>query len=253
MLEIFIEHHPISNQFELSQIKFKVKSGEIFALIGKSGSGKSSIAKIVVGLETILKSSIKINAKELNNGVDRLIKQFPEIGYVPQNLHLKPNHTVEDFLNMLFQKLNSVELQKKKKSLLKKYHLEKLINSKIINLSGGERQKLALIQAFSLPIKALVLDEPFSQLDTEQKIDLINLVKTEVEENNIPCLLISHDISDILKLSSEIGIIENGKIVFQGNWQKFKTSKNKQANKLKNALIYWKEQTDQLIENLKFS
>ena len=128
-----------------------------------------------------------------------------------------------------------------------------MINSKIINLSGGERQKLALIQAFSLPIKALVLDEPFSQLDTEQKIDLINLVKTEVEENNIPCLLISHDISDILKLSSEIGIIENGKIVFQGNWQKFKTSKNKQANKLKNALIYWKEQTDQLIGNLKFS
>lgn len=253
MLEIFIENHPISNQFALSQIKFKVKSGEIFALIGKSGSGKSSIAKIVVGNETVLKSSIKINSIELNDGYDRLIKQFPEIGYVPQNLHLKPNHTVEDFLNMLFQKLNAFDLIKKKKHLLKKYHLEKLVKSKIVNLSGGERQKLALIQAFSQPIQALVLDEPFSQLDTEQKMELIELVQLEVKETNIPCLLISHDISDILKLSQQIGIMENGKIVFQGNWPKFKISKNRQAIKLRNALIAWKEQTDQLIENLKFS
>ena len=110
-----------------------------------------------------------------------------------------------------------------------------------------------MIQAFSQPIQALVLDEPFSQLDTEQKMELIELVQLEVKETNIPCLLISHDISDILKLSQQIGIMENGKIVFQGNWPKFKISKNRQAIKLRNVLIAWKEQTDQLIENLKFS
>jgi ABC-type multidrug transport system ATPase subunit len=250
MLEIFIKSHQISNQFDLSQIKFKVKSGEIFALIGKSGSGKSSIANIMVGNQTIANSSIQINSIELNDGIDRLIKQFPEMGYVPQNLHLKPNHTVENFIEMLYQRLNEKDLKERKNVLLKKYHLEKVLKSKIVHLSGGERQKLALIQAFSLPIEALILDEPFSQLDTEQKLEFSSIVKNEVIENNIPCVLISHDITDILKLSDQVGLIENGKIVFQGNWKKFASSKNKLVLRLKNAMIEWKSQTDMLIQNL---
>ena len=251
MLKIFIKNHPISTQFELSQIKFKVNSGEIFALIGKSGSGKSSIAQIIVGNLTGMESSIQINSQELNDGLDRLIKQYPQIGYVPQNLHLKPNHTVDDFLEMIYQKLSNIELLKKKKYILKKYHLEKVSKSKIMHLSGGERQKLALIQAFSVPIEALVLDEPFSQLDTEQKIEFSQLVQQEVIEKQIPCLLISHDLSDILKLSQKVGIMEKGKMCFQGNWRQFSKSQNKLVLRLKNAMIVWKSQTDEIIENLK--
>jgi ABC-type multidrug transport system ATPase subunit len=152
---------------------------------------------------------------------------------------------------MIYQKLSVIELIKKKKYILKKYHLEKVSKSKIMHLSGGERQKLALIQALSLPIEALVLDEPFSQLDTEQKIEFSNLVKQEVIEKQIPCLLISHDLSDILKLSQKVGIMEKGKIRFQGNWQQFSKSQNKLVLRLKLAMIEWKLQMDEIIENLK--
>jgi ABC-type multidrug transport system ATPase subunit len=102
-----------------------------------------------------------------------------------------------------------------------------------------------------VPIEALVLDEPFSQLDTEQKMEFSQLVQQEVIEKQIPCLLISHDLSDILKLSQKVGIMEKGKMCFQGNWQQFSKSQNKLVLRLKNAMIEWKIQTDEIIENLK--
>jgi ABC-type multidrug transport system ATPase subunit len=73
MLTINIKKYQVTSHFALSNIKIKVKSGEIYALIGKSGSGKSTIAKLLVGLSIDSEYSIKINSKELNDGLDRLI------------------------------------------------------------------------------------------------------------------------------------------------------------------------------------
>ena len=105
MLTIGIKKHQVTSHFALSNIQIKVKSGEIYALIGKSGSGKSTIAKLLVGLSIDSEYSIKINSKELNDGLDRLIPQYKQAGYVPQTLHLKPHHTVYNYAQVLFQYL----------------------------------------------------------------------------------------------------------------------------------------------------
>lgn len=97
MLKIGIKKHQVTSHFALSNIQIKVKSGEIYALIGKSGSGKSTIANLLVGLKYDEDYSIKINSKELNDGIDRLIPQFKQAGYVPQTLHLKPHHSVYNY------------------------------------------------------------------------------------------------------------------------------------------------------------
>jgi ABC-type multidrug transport system ATPase subunit len=125
------------------------------------------------------------------------------------------------------------------------------LHAKIIQLSGGERQKIALIEAVSQPIEYLVLDEPFSQLDTEQKIEFIQIIQDLVAYKQIPCLLISHDLVDIIKMSNKLGIIEKGKIAFQGGWDKFWGSTNKIALRLKQAMLNWKIETDSLLNNLK--
>ena len=113
MLKIFIPSYQVNPHFGLSNVKIEIKAGEIYTLVGKSGSGKSTVAHIVVGLTKAEGSSILINKKELNAGaLDRLIPQFKQAGYVPQNLHLKPHHTVQAYLEMLFQRMTEKERSK---------------------------------------------------------------------------------------------------------------------------------------------
>ena len=249
MLKLIIPSYQVNPHFKLSKVKIEINKGEIFSLIGKSGSGKSTVAKIAVGMNLSVDSSIKSNEVELNSNIERLIPQFTLAGYVPQSLHLKPYHSVEDYLNYLFQK----ETQINKNKLIRRYvhifHIKHLLKSKIHMLSGGEKQKIALIEAVSKPIEYLILDEPFSQLDTEQKLEFTTIIQDLIQNSQIPCLLISHDISDVIRLSQKIGIMDKGNIIFQGNMSKFWSSKNKIATKLKHAMIFWKQETDILINN----
>jgi ABC-type multidrug transport system ATPase subunit len=251
MLKIGIKKHQVTSHFALSNIQIKVKSGEIYALIGKSGSGKSTIANLLVGLKYDEDYSIKINSKELNDGIDRLIPQFKQAGYVPQTLHLKPHHSVYNYAQVLFQYLPNAQQDAVIKKYLKQFYLIKQKDTKVASLSGGERQKLALLEAISQPISYLVLDEPFSQLDTEQKLEFSQIIASVVHERAIPCILISHDLTDILQLSHKVGIMENGKLVFQGSWDKFKESTNKVVLRLRKAILDWDNQMKDLIKNLK--
>lgn len=250
MLNVEIKKYQVNGHFTLSNIKFKVLNGEILALIGKSGSGKSTIASFLVGLNSAQDVSVKLDQKELHDGIERLIPQFKQAGYLPQNLHLKPFHTVIDYMQMLFENHPT----KKKSSLIKHYtkifRLGHLLESKIQDLSGGERQKIAMLESISKPIDFLILDEPFSQLDTEQKIELIDIIRVIVKEKNIPCVLICHDLGDVLKLSQKVLLLQNGKMIFQGDWKRFSQTKNKYVQNLREALIQWKNQTSNLIENL---
>ncbi|MEY3918747.1 MAG: hypothetical protein RLZZ132_1083 [Bacteroidota bacterium] len=251
MLTIGIKKHQVTSHFALSNIQIKVKSGEIYALIGKSGSGKSTIAKLLVGLSIDTEYSIKINSKELNDGLDRLIPQFKQAGYVPQTLHLKPHHTVYNYAQVLFQYLPNNQQDTIITKYLKQFYLIKQKDTKVASLSGGERQKLALLEAISQPISYLVLDEPFSQLDTEQKLEFSQIIASVVAERAIPCVLISHDLTDILQLSQSVGIMEKGKLVFQGSWDKFKNSPNAVVIRLKQAILSWDDQMKGLINNLR--
>lgn len=250
MLKITIPRYQVNPHFNLSAIKIEIQNGEIFTLVGKSGSGKSTIALLTVGLKTCREASILIGGNELNTNVDRLIPQFKNAGYVPQNLHLKPHHTVQAYLEMLFQRQTSKERTKTIKFYIQLFHIKHLLSSKINQLSGGERQKIALLESVSQDIDFLVLDEPFSQLDTAQKLEFIQIIQKLITIKNIPCLLISHDLVDILKMSDKLGIIDNGKMVFKGKWDKFWVSQNKIAIRLKKAIYDWKIETDAILNKL---
>jgi iron(III) transport system ATP-binding protein len=250
MLNVQINKYQVNGHFTLSNIKFKVLNGEILALIGKSGSGKSTIASFLVGLHSAETVSVKLNNKELHDGIERLIPQFKQVGYLPQNLHLKPFHTVKQYMDMLFDNQTIKSRQILIKYYTKIFRLSHLLETKIQELSGGERQKIAMLESISKPIDYLVLDEPFSQLDTEQKLELIEIIRIIVKDKNIPCVLICHDLGDVLKLSQKVLLVQKGKAMFKGDWNQFSHSKNKHVHKLREALIQWRNQTALLIDNL---
>lgn len=251
MLEIKILLHQVNDQFNVNNVNLKIKSGSIFALIGKSGSGKSTIAKIISGDLISKGAKISINGSNLNTNLERLIREFDCIGYVPQNLHLKPHHTILEFLEMLYQNKTDKVAKKIIDTHIQDFNLKSIIHSKIDSLSGGERQKLALIQAISKPIKALVLDEPFSQLDTIQKQEICAIIIKIIKKLDIPCLMISHDLIDVIRLSNKIGVMHKGKIIFNGSWQKFYESKNKNIISLRSGIEQFLKQTLSTIERLK--
>lgn len=251
MLEIKIPYYQVNNQFSLNNVNLKIKAGSIFALIGKSGSGKSTIAKIISGDLFSIDSKISINGFNLNTNSERLIREFETIGYVPQNLHLKPHHTVIEFLEMLLQHQSKLKSNQLIKQFITDFNLKTILHSKISSLSGGERQKLALIQAISKPIDAIVLDEPFSQLDTIQKQEICQIIQLQIKKLQIPCLMISHDVIDVIRLSDQIGVMHQGRIIFKGNWQKFYLSTNSNIIKLKLGIEHYLKQTLETIEHLK--
>lgn len=251
MLQIKIDSYKINNKFSISDINLKIKNGEIFALIGRSGSGKSTLAKIMVGKIPFTDFGLKLNGKEIFK--EGLMKFYPEFGYVPQSLTFNPHHTVLEFLKMVYQFLPEIKQERKIQAAIQQFKLKNLLNTKIQELSGGERQKLAILEVVSRPIECLVLDEPFSQLDPGQKKDLSNLIIELVGKMHVPCLLISHEMGDVLKWSNRIGIMHNGKIVGQGKLEKLLESKNLLVQAKINEMISWYEEIFPLIKKLKNS
>ncbi|MFM1913582.1 MAG: hypothetical protein RIR51_1425 [Bacteroidota bacterium] len=248
MLKIKIDSYKINNNFSISGINLRIKNGEIFSLIGRSGSGKSSLAKIMVGKTPFTDFELNINGKEIFK--EGLMKFYDEFGYVPQSLIFNPHHTVLEFLKYVYQ-FEKIPIQEKKiQKAIKEFKLKSLLNTKIQSLSGGERQKLAILEVVSRPIECLVLDEPFSQLDPGQKKELSSLIIHLVKDLNIPCLLISHEMGDVLKWSDRIGIMHNGKIVGQGNIEKLIESKNPIVQSKIIEMVQWYEEIIPLINKL---
>jgi ABC-type multidrug transport system ATPase subunit len=151
----------------------------------------------------------------------------------------------------MFQYLPNAQQEAVITQYLKQFYLIKQKDTKVAYLSGGERQKLALLEAISQPISYLVLDEPFSQLDTEQKMEFSQIIASVVKEKAIPCVLISHDLTDILQLSDRLGIMEKGKLVFQGDWDYFKASLHPIVIRLKQAIFDWHAYLKARINSLK--
>jgi ABC-type Fe3+/spermidine/putrescine transport system ATPase subunit len=150
------------------------------------------------------------------NGVDQatLPTEKRNFGVVFQTLELFPHMTAKE--NILFplecRGKISTENSKRASDLIQRLGLNSAVDRKPNQLSGGERQRVALARALVFKPKFLFLDEPFSSLDEDQRINSRNLVKEILSEYQIPALLVSHDRSDIEVLSDQAYRIENGKL-----------------------------------------
>lgn len=199
------------NHFELD-VSFSMKD-EIVVLFGKSGSGKTTILNSIAGLTIPTSGKITLNDVVFYQSKCKpLSVQKRKIGYLFQDYALFPHMTVEKNIYYSISKKDLPIHQERIKSIMDAVGINHLLSKYPHQISGGEKQRVALARALASEPKILLLDEPFSALDSqtkdqchEQLLELKNLW-------NIPVILVTHNIEEAKKLGDKIIYLEKGKI-----------------------------------------
>ncbi len=207
-LNIKKELHGSSGKMLLA-INLTLKKGEFIALSGVSGSGKTTILRIVAGLEEATGEIIVDDEIWLNENIKKPI-QKRDIGFVFQDYALFPNLSVLD--NLLYVKKDK-DLAKK---LLRLTDLYELKNRYPDSLSGGQKQRVSLCRALMKRPKILLMDEPLSALDTHMRVKLQDEILALHKEFETTTIMVSHDPSEMYKLASRVLVLKDGKIINDG-------------------------------------
>ena len=212
-----IKYKSILGNFK-SNINLSFSDSNIIAITGLSGSGKSTIAKVICGLVKPKTGHIIINNKILycsTNNIN-LPPHLRNIGMVFQEPRLFSHMSVKN--NLLYgQRRNALFDQKKFNKIVKILGIEKILDRNIFNLSGGEAQRISIGRALLSEPKILILDEPLTGLDTPRQNKIMKIIKEINKKMAVPILFISHSIDEIIFIAEKIIIIENGKAVAQGS------------------------------------
>ena len=187
-----------------------MKKGSICAIFGESGSGKSTLLRLIAGLERPNQGEIKIENKIISNDSIIVPPQKREIGLVFQDYSLFPHLTVSENISFGIKENNKEKMVER---LLKKVKMEGFEGKYPNELSGGQQQRVAIARTLVLNPKLLLLDEPFSNLDTELKTELRREIKKITKEINTSLIFITHDIIDAIDIADEIIFIKNGEII----------------------------------------
>lgn len=215
--------------FSLQNVSLKVKEQEYHILLGPSGSGKTLLMNIIAGFQSIDSGMI------LYKGVDitRLGPQKRNIAYLFQDLALFPHLTV--FENVAFSMKMKRIARKEITDQVDKYldftGAVPLANRQIGTLSGGEKQKVALARILITGAKMLLLDEPFSAVDTPFRLELKKLLK-KIQGLGVSVLHITHNFEEAVALGDQVTLIEKGKIISSDELDDFGLSGSKFAASL---------------------
>jgi len=208
-IDILKKLHGASGKMDL-QVSLNIKEGEFIALTGASGSGKTTLLRILAGLEDAEGKIEVANSTWLNN-TKSLSPQKRSIGFMHQVSALFDNMNVLE--NLLFiQKDKNLALR-----LLSITGLIELQNRYPKTLSGGQKQRLSLCRAMMRKPQLLLLDEPLSALDAQMRSKLQEEILMLHREFNTTTVMVSHDPSEIYKLSTRTITLENAKVIKDGN------------------------------------
>jgi iron(III) transport system ATP-binding protein len=194
----------------LEDISFEVEQGEIVTVLGPSGCGKSTILRSIASLQDIYEVEIFINDHCLiKNGKKQCHK---DIGYIFQDYALFPHLNVKENIEFALYRLKSNKKQKIVDDLLKQFDLHEHRHKQIHELSGGQQQRVSIARVIAYEPKVLLLDEPFSNLDTILRNKTKIWLKKIIKDMGLSAILVTHDQKEALSMSDKIAIIHNNKI-----------------------------------------
>ena len=214
-----IEFREIQKKYGQEEVikehSFKIEDGELFVLVGQSGSGKTTTLKMINRLVEADSGSIFIDGKDIKSIPLRKLRL--DIGYVLQSIALFPNLTVRENIELIpeMKKWQAAKRHKESDELLEKVGLEALKYKDRYprELSGGEQPRVGILRAIIAQPKILLMDEPFSALDPISRKSLQLLTKSLHKEFNMTIVFVTHDMSEALDIADRICVMKEGEIL----------------------------------------
>ena len=211
-LNFKIDHKNILNNISLN-----IEKGELLSIIGPNGSGKTSFLKNCLSLYNVSPNTIFINNKDLVHYSNIELSRI--VAYIPQDTIINYNLSVEQIVLLgripyldFFKDYTNKDYEIAKKAMLDMniYHLK---DSNIMNLSGGERQKVFIAKALCQQAELILLDEPVSELDISNQLNTMRLLNDLNKTFNKTIIIVLHDINLALNFSKKILILKNGNLM----------------------------------------
>lgn len=209
--------HKSFGQLEvLKGIDLHIKEGEFVSIVGASGAGKTTLLQIIGTLDTDNEGEVIINGVNIKKLSDKQLSAFrnKELGFVFQFHQLLPEFTALENVCIpgYIARRDSKEVEEKAKELLTKLGLQDRFHHKPNELSGGEKQRVAVARALINDPKLILADEPSGSLDSENKKELHSLLRKLCDDYGLTILLVTHD-SDLTKVSDRVITMQDGMIV----------------------------------------
>ena len=194
----------------LEDINFDVGEGEIIVLLGASGSGKTTILRIVAGLETPDAGTIFLHGRD----VTEMPARERGVGVIFQSYALFPKMTVEQNIGfgLRLRRRSKNEIKEKVNSLIELVHLEDHRNKYPSQLSGGQQQRVAIARALAYEPEVLLFDEPFGALDAQIRTRLRREIRALLKQIKVPSIFITHDQEEALELGDRIAVLNAGRL-----------------------------------------
>jgi putative ABC transport system ATP-binding protein len=200
----------------LDGVSLEIRQGEFFGISGSSGSGKSTLLYILAGLDRPTSGSIRVMGRDITRLDENELAAYRRttVGFIYQSFQLIPSMTalqnVE--LPMIFSRLPQAERMERARSLLCLIGLEKRIHHRPVELSGGQRQRVAVARALTNRPAILIADEPTGNLDSRSGQEVIDLLRSLSEEQQVTVVIVSHDPAVIHATRRGVRL-QDGKIV----------------------------------------
>jgi iron(III) transport system ATP-binding protein len=197
----------------VKDLSLHVNQGSLVCLLGPSGCGKTTVLRAIAGFEPVHHGTIHINDQEVSRPGFTLVPEKRQLGMVFQDYALFPHMTVLENISFGLRKLGKTEQQATAREMLSVVGMNEYGERYPHELSGGQQQRIALARALAPHPKAILMDEPFSNLDVEMRKRLSSEVRNILKNRGITGIMVTHDQDEAFALGDSVGVMKDGRIL----------------------------------------
>ncbi len=234
MIELVNVKKVFGDKVILDNISTTIKDGSVTTIIGPSGTGKSTLIRLINRLEELDGGDILIDGKSIYDKSFKLVELRKKIGMVFQQFNLFNNYSVLGNIIMplihvlKMKKRDAIEIAKKE---LERVGLVDFINHDVKNLSGGQKQRVAIARTLAMKPDVILFDEPTSALDPEMIGEVLDIIKS-LTNDDITMIVVTHEMNFAKEISDKVIFLDEGKILKEGSSDDiFVNSNNDRINK----------------------